>query len=197
MQLDGASPLATVGLHVSVEGAAAPQVQSTLGTTLAKTVRQHLTRADNRVDYKVLFAHFSGESRSACTVERFLGSPAGSSVCAWIHIAQRSGHLIAIRSIPAPRALAGEIVPVIYAAMAIRTRVIGAKVHLDMTAFSRVAASAFAREATNVVDALTTVDAGIRFALVVLEVAQLTGKSWLTEAPESILLIDTDSVNAR
>lgn len=49
--------------------------------------------------------------------------------------------------------------------------------HLDMTAFSRVAAGAFAREATNVVDALTTVDARIRFALVVLEVAQLTGKS--------------------
>lgn len=198
MQLNCTAPLADVVLRVSVQGATAVQVQSTaVGTVLTKTVRQHLARADNRVDYKVLFAHFPGESWPACTVKRFLGSPAGSSVCAWVHIAQRSGHLIAIRSVATARTLAGEVVPVVYAAMAIRARVIGAKVHLDVTAFSRVAAGAFAREATNVVDALTTVDARIRFALVVLEVAQLTGKSWLTETPETILLIDTDSVNAR
>lgn len=83
----------------------------------------------------------------------------------------------------------------IYAAMAIRTRVIGAKVHLDVAPFSRIASSALAREASNVVDALTAVDARIRLAFIILKVAQLSGKSWLTEAPESILLIDTDSMN--
>lgn len=42
----------------------------------------------------------------------------------------RPGYLIAVRSVSSARALAGEIVPVIYTTVAIRARVIGAKVHL-------------------------------------------------------------------
>ena len=37
---------------------------------------------------QLTFAHFPGESWPACTVKWLLGSPAGSSVCAWVHIAQ-------------------------------------------------------------------------------------------------------------
>lgn len=49
--------------------------------------------------------------------------------------------------------------------------------YLNVTSFAGVAAGALAREPSNIVDALATINAGIGFALVVLEVAQLTGES--------------------
>lgn len=46
-----------------------------------------------------------------------------------------------------------------------------------MTAFARIATRAFTRKAANVIGTLAAVQTGIRFALIVFKVAQLTGKS--------------------
>lgn len=49
--------------------------------------------------------------------------------------------------------------------------------YFDVTTFSRVSSGALAGEAADVIGALSIVQTGVRFAFVVLEIAQFTGKA--------------------
>jgi hypothetical protein len=51
-------------------------------------------------------------------------------------------------------------------------------IYLQMTTFARIASRAFTGKSTDVIYALATIDAGIRFAFIVFKIAQFTGKSW-------------------
>lgn len=117
---------------------------------------------------------------------------------AGIHLALlevRSWHLITIRSVATSWAFAAEIISMIHAAMSFGAWLVGAEINLYLATVAGVALRAVTLVAANVIDAFTAILTRIRFAFIILEVAQLPGESWLTEAAEAILLIHTDAVH--
>lgn len=146
--------------------------------------------------HEFIFAVFTGESRFAGAIVGVHAAPAGAAVHAGVGGASRVNVVVAIWSCSSLGTLAGVVIALVYAVMALRARIWVAHIHFDVAIFPCVATCALARVFTHQICTCRSVSARHRNAFVVLNVAVNPGVPLTTVAFVSLLSVHANAVNA-